>query len=93
MFEIDLKDMNSLIFIESGMFEILTASNVGLRDSGIVNGWNRYSYCEAVSIIKEIDVALLSCPKYFRKRVLATRREFTNAFGPEMETVVGRALE
>ena len=91
MFETKLKDTTATVFTEKGMFEILTASNVGLRDSGIFEGDHRYSYLDAISIIEKIDSALLSCPKYLRKRVTASREQFSFAFGPEMEKIVGPA--
>lgn len=80
-----LEDMSAYVCVEPGMFATLCASNVGLGACGIKEGTNRYTYSDAISIIRKIDSLLPSAPKYLQKRIRATRMSFVFAFGPEME--------
>lgn len=80
-----LKERSASIYVESEMFGILGASNVGLGNCGIVKGDHRYSYTDALRIITAIDRLMPSAPKYLQKRIRATRMSFVLAFGPEME--------
>lgn len=88
MFEQSLEEMTAVVTVESGIFSILTGSNVGLGSCGIKEGSNKYSAAEALSIIKKIDSLLPSAPKYAQKRIRATRNSFVFAFGPDMESVL-----
>ena len=87
MFEQKLEDMKSLIFISPDMFQTLTASNVGVSSDVVKENWSEYSYLGALKAIKEIDAALLSCPKYLRKSVISERNGFVLSFGPDMEEI------
>ena len=90
MFEQTLEEMSALVVIEPKIFEVLTASNVGVNPSLICRGAKTYSYSEAVDVISALDKALLSCPKYLYKRIRSQRNSFVWAFGPEMEEVCGK---
>ena len=84
MFEVELKDMNASVFIEDGLYNILTASNVGVNPDLVSKGFRKYSFNDALVLIKALDKALVSCPKYAFKRIRACRGSVINAFGPEM---------
>ncbi len=77
--------MEATIIIEKEMYNIIGAQNVGLSNCGLVVGMNTLTFSEAIDVIGQFDKALLSCPKYLRKRVLATRNQIVYSFGPEME--------
>lgn len=87
MFDQKLKDMESTIFIESSLFDIVTGSNVGVSMDIVFKGWHRYTYDEAVIVIRDIDHVLKSCPKCLQKRVASLKRQFIDSFGPDMEEV------
>lgn len=84
MFEQTLQEMTATITLESGMFQTITASNVGVSPAVVFCGSRRYTFEEAVAAIEALDVALRSCSKYLYKRIRATRMQFVCAFGPEM---------
>jgi hypothetical protein len=89
MFVQTLEEMKSLILIESGLYQTLTASNVGINPEIISEGDCEYTYHEARNIVAAFDKALISCPKYLQKRIRAQRMSFVFAFGPGMEEVCG----
>jgi len=91
MFEQTLDEMNAMVFVSPEMFRTLTASNVGVSRESISIGYAEYSFREAVDVVGLLDKALLSCPKYLRKRILAQRMSFVFAFGPDMEDFCGIA--
>ncbi len=89
MFDQELKDMTAVVTVEPGMFDTITASNVGVSPDLVFCGGHEYDFHAALDVINNIDRALLSCPKYLYKRIKAQRMSFVFAFGPEMEGVVG----
>jgi len=91
MFEQTLQEMTASIYIHPDRYQMLTASNVGVNSNLIFSGEHIYTMEEAVDAIKSIDKALLSCPKYLRKKILSERNMFVFAFGPEMEEFIGVA--
>lgn len=84
MFEQTLQEMTAIITVESGMFQLVTASNVGVSPEKVFCGSRKYTFEEAVTAIEALDVALRSCSKYLYRRIRATRMQFVYAFGPEM---------
>lgn len=90
MFEQNFEDMTASVFVEHGIFQTLTASNVGLGNCGIKEGANLYTSTEAIHIIHKIDSRLPACPKSLQKRIRATRMQFVFAFGPDMEEALTR---
>lgn len=84
MFEVELKNMKAHVFTENGIYNILTASNVGVSPDLVSVGSRKYSFDDAVDLINSLDKALLSCPKYLSKRIAAYRGSVVNAFGPDM---------
>lgn len=84
MFEVELQNMKASIFIEDGLFGLLTASNVGINPTLITKGSRSYSFEDALILIEKTDKSLVSCPKYALKKIKAFRGSVVNAFGPEM---------
>ena len=93
MFEQTLEEIKTIHFISTSMYQILTSDNVGIDPSIISPNYREYSYFKAIEIIKDLDKALISCPKYLFKRIKAERLSLTFAFGPEMEEVCGHPPE
>lgn len=85
MFEQTFEEMTAVVTIESGIYQTLTASNVGVNTALISEGGASYSSEHALRVIRALDKALLSCPKYLIKRIRAQRNSFVFAFGPDME--------
>ena len=85
MFERTLEEMTAIVTVEPGLFDLLTASNVGVPLGAVYLGSRRYSFAEAIQAIYAIDRALLSCAKAYQKRIRAQRMAFVFAFGPDME--------
>jgi hypothetical protein len=77
------------VFIENGMFEIITAQNIGLNTMDLKPGVNEISYTKAIGMVKYLDEVIDNrCPKYLLKRVLSFRNGLVLAFGPEMTVIV-----
>jgi len=93
MFEQTLEEIKTIHFISPSMYQILIADNVGIDPSIISPNYKEYSYFQAIEIIKALDKALISCPKYLFKRIKSERLSMTFAFGQEMEEVCGRPPE
>jgi hypothetical protein len=90
MFEQRLENTTATIFIESGIYQILTASNVGVNPALIFDGGRTYTYVEGLLAIAALDKASKTCPKYLHKRIRAQKMSFIFAFGPEMENIINR---
>lgn len=84
MFEVEFNDMSANVYIEDGMYQILTASNVGVSPDIVFCGSHKYTSRDALIVIASIDRALKNCPKYLYKKIRSQRESFVNAFGPEM---------
>ncbi len=84
MFETSLEKMEATIFIENGLWDILSSDNVGLGSCGLIAGFNKISSHKAIAIIDSFDKALRSCPKKYKKRIRSERNSIVSAFGPDM---------
>jgi hypothetical protein len=91
MFEVNLNEMTAVVFVESELYRVVTASNVGVSPYLVFEGGREYSFEEALKAINRLDSALLSCSKYLYKRIKGLRMQFASAFGPDMMDLVGPA--
>ena len=89
MFEQDFHEMTTELFVESGMAETLSASNVGLGYLGLVAGFNHINSERGLEIINKVDSMRCSFPKHLTKRIRAFRNGVATSFGPDMIDRVG----
>lgn len=89
MFEQEFHEMTASIFVEAGLAEILSASNVGLGSLGMCAGFNHISSARGLEIINKIDSMRKWFPKHLVKRIRAFRNSVVTNFGPEMVEKVG----
>lgn len=85
MFEVELQNMVSTEYVGPEIYNIICGDNVGLDNCGLVEGWNELSFSKAISIIQKINKALISCPKYLKKRVESLKNQIIFGFGLDME--------
>lgn len=92
MFEQAFEEMTACVFIEDGLFSILTASNVAaLPSEGFSPGANELNALQAVELVGRIDQARRSAPKVYTVRLRAFRNSVVSAFGPDLADRVGFA--
>ncbi|HPB98061.1 MAG TPA: hypothetical protein PKW66_19245 [Polyangiaceae bacterium] len=89
MFERQFDEMTTDLFVENGMAETLSASNVGLGSLGLAAGFNHISSSRGLEIIHKVDSMRASFPKYLVKRIRAFRNGLATSFGPDMVERVG----
>ena len=89
MFEQEFHEMTTDLFVESGLAETLSASNVGLGSLGLSAGFNHLDAARGLEIINKVDSRRTSFPKYLTKRIRAFRNGVATSFGPDMVERVG----
>ena len=81
----NIKNTSSSVYLTKRDQETLNSSLVGLKDLGLMCGFNNMSYFQAHRYCNEIKKAIKSCSKLNAKRLKPIHNQICLSFGPEFD--------